>query len=128
MLRRRRYIRALPIRGAVDLGWCKPDGTEMSDDDWDAGFARSVGLFLNGEAIADRDRRGQRVTDDSFLLLFNAHHDLIDWTLPKQWGEWWEPVLDTSGPDREGELFESGGALPVAGRSVVFLRRCERPS
>ena len=73
------------MRGAVDLGWCKPGiETEMSDDDWDAGFARSVGLFLNGDAIADRDRRGQRVTDDSFLLLFNAHHDLIDWTLPKQ--------------------------------------------
>ena len=73
------------------------------DDDWDAGFASSVGLFLNGDAITDRDRRGQRVTDDSFLLLFNAYHEPIDWTLPKQWGEWWELMLDTSGPGREGD-------------------------
>ena len=100
----------------------------MTGEDWDAGFAGSVGLFLNGEAITDRDRRGQRVTDDSFLLLFNAHHDPIEWTLPKQWGEWWEAVLDTSGPGREGEAFESSGTLGVAGRSVVVLQRRPAPS
>jgi len=123
VLRRRRWFQGLPIRGSVDLGWCKPDGAEMGDEDWDAGFAGSVGLFLNGEAITDHDRRGQRVTDDSFLLLFNAHHEPIEWTLPKQWGEWWEAVFDTSGPGREGEAFESSAKLPVAGRSVVVLQR-----
>jgi glycogen operon protein len=123
VLRRRRWFQGLPIRGSVDLGWCKPDGAEMGDEDWDAGFAGSVGLFLNGEAITDHDRRGQRVTDDSFLLLFNAHHEPIEWTLPKQWGEWWEAVFDTSGPGREGEAFESSATLPVAGRSVVVLQR-----
>src|ERR1019366_512830 len=127
VLRRRRWFQGLPIRGSVDLGWCKPDGTEMSDQDWAAGATASVGLFLNGEAITDRDRRGQRVTDDSFLLLFNAHHEAIQWTLPKQWGECWEPVIDTSDPDREGERFESGQAMPVAGRSVVVLLRREEP-
>ncbi len=55
VLRRRRWFQGLPIRGSVDLGWCKPDGTEMGDDDWDAGSAPTVGLFLNGEAITDRD-------------------------------------------------------------------------
>jgi glycogen operon protein len=95
----------------------------MSDDDWDAGFASSVGLFLNGEAITDRDRRGQRVTDDSFLLLFNAHDEPIEWTLPSQWGELWEAVLDSSDPDRAGDAVESAATLPVAERSVVVLRR-----
>jgi glycogen operon protein len=123
VLRRRRWFQGLPIRGTVDLGWCKPDGDEMSDDDWDAGFARSVGVFLNGEAITDRDSRGQRVTDESFLLLFNAHYEPIDWTLPKQWGSWWEALLDTCAPDREGETFESPVLLPVAGRSLVVLQR-----
>jgi isoamylase len=125
VLRRRRWFQGLPIRGSVDLGWCKPDGAEMGDDDWDAGSAPTVGLFLNGEAITDRDRRGQRVTDDCFLLLFNAHHEPIEWTLPKLWGERWELVIDTAGAGREGVALESGRALPVAGRSVVVLQREE---
>jgi isoamylase len=125
VLRRRRWFQGLPIRGSVDLGWCKPDGSEMGDEDWAAGSAPTVGLFLNGEAITDRDRRGQRVTDDCFLLLFNAHHEPIEWTLPKLWGERWELVIDTSGPGRDGEALESGRALPVAGRSVVVLQRQE---
>jgi glycogen operon protein len=97
----------------------------MGDDDWNAGSAPTVGLFLNGEAITDRDRRGQSVTDDCFLLLFNAHHEPIEWTLPKLWGDRWELVIDTSDPSQEGEVLESGRGLPVAGRSVVVLRRPE---
>jgi len=123
VLRRRRWFQGRSIRGSVDLGWCRPDGAEMGDDDWDAGSARSVGLFLNGDAITDRDRRGQRVTDDSFLLLFNAHGDAIDWTLPKQWGQWWELVTETADPGQGGDALESSGTLQVAGRSVVVLQR-----
>jgi isoamylase len=130
VLRRRRWFQGLPIRGSVDLGWCKPDGTEMGDADWNAGSAPTVGLFLNGEAITDRDRRGQRVSDDCFLLLFNAHHEPIEWMLPKLWGDHWELIIDTAaaaeeGPAQEDETLESGLVLPVAGRSVVVLRRQE---
>jgi isoamylase len=127
VLRRRRWFQGVPIRGSVDLGWSKPDGTEMGDEDWDAGRAASVGVFLNGEAITDRDRRGQRVTDDSFLLLFNAHHEAVDWTLPKQWGQWWELVMETTGPDREGQVLASSETLQVAGRSVIVLLRRDAP-
>jgi isoamylase len=128
VLRRRRWFQGRSIRGSVDLGWCKPDGTEMSDDDWDdAASAPAVGIFLNGDAITDRDRRGQRVTDDSFLLLFNGHADAIDWTLPKQWGQWWELVTDTGDPAREGEALESSETFQVAGRSVVVLQRRDAP-
>jgi glycogen operon protein len=123
VLRRRRYVQGRAVRGSAEFGWCKPDGSEMSGEDWDAGFALSVGLFLNGEAIADRDRRGQRVTDDSFLLLFNAHHKAIKWRLPTPWAEWWEPILDTSALRRQSKALKSGRARRVAGRSVVVLRR-----
>jgi isoamylase len=100
----------------------------MSDDDWDDGSPPSIGVFLNGTAITDRDRRGQRVTDDSFLLLFNPHPDPIEWTLPKQWGQWWELLTDTADPARsEDGVLESSAALPVGGRSVVVLRHRDAP-
>jgi isoamylase len=123
VLRRRRWFQGRPIRGTVDLGWCKPDGTEMGDEDWDSGLVNSVGVFLNGEAITDRDRRGQRVTDDSFLVLFNAHSGPVDWSLPKQWGKRWEAVFDTSAGGREGELFDGGLTISMAGHSLVVFRR-----
>jgi glycogen operon protein len=125
VLRRRRWFQGRPIRGTVDLGWCKPDGTEMGDDDWDSGLVNSVGVFLNGEAITDRDRRGQQVTDDSFLLLFNAHSGATDWSLPGQWGKRWEAVFDTSGCDREGDLFDGGLTVRMDGRSLVVFRRID---
>jgi isoamylase len=127
VLRRRRWFQGHSIRGSVDLGWFKPDGSEMGDEDWDAGATRSVGIFLNGDAITDRDRRGQRITDDSFLLLFNAHSDPVDWTLPKQWGQWWELVTETADPARDGEVLESSATIGVGARSVVVLQHRDPP-
>jgi isoamylase len=127
VLRRRRWFQGVPIRGSVDLGWCRPDGGEMSDEDWDSGIG-SVGVFLNGGAITDRDRRGQRVTDGSMLLLFNGQHEALDWTLPKQWGEWWDLIIDTAAPDREGDPAGSDQPLPMAARSVVVLMRKDAPA
>ena len=127
VLRRRRWFQGHSIRGSVDLGWFRPDGAEMSDDDWEAS-PPSVGVFLNGAAITDRDRRGQPITDDSFLLLFNTHPEPIEWTLPKQWGQWWELLTDTADPARsEDGVLESSATMPVAGRSVVVLRRRDTP-
>jgi glycogen operon protein len=128
VLRRRRWFQGRPIRGTIDLDWFKPDATQMTDEDWDRGQANTVGVFLNGEAITDRDRRGQRITDDSFLLLFNAQGAPVDWTLPKQWGKQWEAILDTSGPEREGEPFDSGTALGVGGRSLIVFQRLDEPT
>jgi glycogen operon protein len=95
----------------------------MDDADWEAGFARSVGLFLNGETIAERDPRGQRVVDDSFLVILNAHDERLDWTLPVQWGERWQVVIDTSDELEAESVTSSDKPLPVAGRSIVVLTR-----
>ena len=73
-----------------------PTDREMTDEDWDAGFAKSVAVFLNGHGIPDRDARGQRVLDDSFVLCFNAHHEPIEFTLPPaEFGAEWRIVVDT---------------------------------
>ena len=152
VLRRRRWFQGRDIRGTVDLGWFKPDGTEMTGQDWESGVA-AVGVYLNGDAITDRDRRGQRVSDDSFLLLFNGHDEPAEWTLPEPWGGPWELMLDTSdttnaagavrgagsaggattmggtGDSPTGaEVTEVGKPVLVAGRCVVALRRQELPA
>jgi glycogen operon protein len=123
VLRRRRWFLGRPIRGTPDIGWCRTDGLEMNDEDWEAGFVRTVGLFLNGEAIATRDRRGQPEVDESFLLLFNSHHEDIEWTLPKMWGDSWDVVVDTAQVDPEVELPTDVTSVVTVGRSVIVLRK-----
>src|SRR3546814_17597114 len=98
--RRRRYFHGRPIRGTLDVGWCKPDGKEMTDEDWSSGHALAIGLFLNGDSITDPDTRGQRIVDDSFLLLFNAHHKEINSAQPKQWDGRWSVCLEPQGTHR----------------------------
>jgi glycogen operon protein len=107
-----------------DIGWFSPDGTEMSEEDWDAGFAKSLGVFLNGQAIPTIDQRGEPMTGDSFLVLFNAHFEPIDFAIPEgPFGEAWVKELDTStGFVDEGEPVKAGDRLAVADRSVVVLR------
>ncbi|MGH8906786.1 MAG: glycogen debranching protein GlgX [Egibacteraceae bacterium] len=122
VFQRRRWFHGRPLRGTVDLGWCKPDGTEMSDEDWDTAHARSIGLFLNGQAITAPDPRGRSIRDDSFLLLFNADSDAIEWRLPKQWGEDWQLILDTAAPHEPSDL-EVGTSVTAAPRSILILRR-----
>ena len=130
VFRRRRFFqgRAIHGTGCSDIAWFTPAGEEMEDSQWDEAYAKSLGVFLNGEAL-ERGRRGEEYTDDSFLLLFNAHHEAIDFTLPAaRFGERWIVVIDT----RTGDVTEDGGlevkageALEVESRSVIVLRREE---
>ena len=88
VFRRRRFFHGRPIRGRAtaptlpDIAWFTPTGEEMTEQDWDAGFGKCVAVFLNGEASPSPTPRGERVIDDSFLLLLNAHHEDIEFTLP----------------------------------------------
>jgi isoamylase len=96
IFRRRRWFQGRPIRGTPDIAWFRPDGKEMDDADWASGFAKSVAVFLNGDAIPDRDERGRQVTDDRFLLVLNAHDEPIDWQLPLHRAARWTVALDTA--------------------------------
>ena len=125
--RRRRWFQGRPIRGTVDIGWFRPDGGEMTDGDWHSGFARAVGMFVNGDAITSRDTRGQKVVDDSFLVMFNGGDDAIDWSLPPPWGKRWSSRSTTMSETAIGpsDRFEVGDTIAVPGRSVIVLRRVE---
>jgi glycogen operon protein len=130
VFRRRRWFQGRPLRGVgvSDIGWFKPDGQEMSDEDWNNGFAKSLGVYLNGEGIPSPDPMGNRVIDHSFLLLFNAHHEALLFTLPaRDWGKSWSLILDTNTATGwiAGQTCRAGESLKVAARSVVVMRRVD---
>ena len=132
VFRRRRFFSGSPVRkrgggaGAAlpDIAWFAPDGSEMSDEDWDSGFAKSIAVYLNGQGIPDLDDRGQRVTDDSFVLFFNAHHEPIEFVLPaEQFGASWVVEIDTAAAaDDEAQTHGAEAKVSVDARSVLVLR------
>jgi glycogen operon protein len=129
VFRRRRFFKGRPVKGTHidDIGWFTPDGEWMSEEDWDSGFAKSLSVFLNGEGIREPDTRGERVTDDSFFLLFNGHYEPMSFTLPDIGaGERWDVAIDTAAPMRdqaEGRAFKTGEPIEVDERSILVLRR-----
>ncbi|MDQ1731663.1 MAG: isoamylase [Pseudonocardiales bacterium] len=129
VFRRRRFFDGRPVRrkgqdGQADIAWFSPDGGAMTEEDWDSGFGRSVAVYLNGQGIPDRDARGQRVVDDSFVLIFNAHDAAIDFTLPgPEYGQAWTPVIDSDHAEfPEGDPVKSGGVVRVGARALVVLQ------
>jgi glycogen operon protein len=128
VLRRRRWFQGRAIRGgeAKDIAWFNPDGEEMTDADWEAGYAKVLGVFLNGDEIPDRGPKGERIVDDSLLLLFSANAEPIGFTVPAApYGESWGVVIDTNQPGlTEGDrTYKAGDEVPVEARSVVVLCR-----
>jgi isoamylase len=123
VFRRRRWFQGRPIRGTVDIGWFKPSGKAMTDQDWEAGHERALGVFLNGKGIPGHDNRGRFLTDDSFLLLFNAHSRPVRWMLPKEYGGPWRLLLDTERPQPEGETRAVSDTVRTVGRAMLVLQR-----
>jgi glycogen operon protein len=80
-------------------------------------------VYLNGEAITERDTRGDPISDDRFLLLFNAHSEPITFTMPPaELASRWEVVIDTNSPDTVGDSWLPGGELKVISRAIVVLQ------
>lgn len=111
--------------GARNVLWFGPDGLEMSDLEWNQGFARCLGMYLAGDAIGELDRRGAPVVDDDFLLLINAHHGEIPFILPGFRSHMrWQIAIDTSqsiAPAPDTRRFAPGDAFQLQGRSLVLL-------
>ncbi len=101
VLRRRKWFQGRSIHGSGvhDILWFNPDGGEMTEEQWQDGLARVIGIFLNGEEIATPGPRGERIIDDSFILLFNGHDEAMEFTLPEPVREGaWRLVIDTAQP------------------------------
>jgi glycogen operon protein len=127
VFRRRRWFQGRAIHGTdvTDIAWFTPDGQQMSEESWGVGFAKSLGVFLNGEGLGSFDAEGNPVVDDSFCILFNAHHEPLSFVLPDgPWGKRWLQLLDTREPlMRDVGPHEAGSRIELAGRSLMLLRR-----
>ena len=128
VFRRRRFFAGKPIRWgdqALDIVWLTPAGQEMTSEDWDSGFGRSLAVYFNGDGIDEPDERGEKIVDDSFIVFFNAHDGDIDFTLPpSSWGVQWVGELDTTDPTGDADMTATADSvLTIGARSVLVLRR-----
>jgi glycogen operon protein len=127
VFRRRRFFDGRPVRqpgapSAPDIAWLAPDGSDMTAEDWETGYAKSVAVYLNGHGIPDLDVRGQQVVDDSFLLCFNAHYEPIEFVLPpKDFAAQWTPVISTAA-NLDDTPLKAGAKVSVESRAVLVLR------
>jgi len=127
VLRRQKFFFGRRIRGSEvkDLSWFRPDGHEMTDEDWSNGFTRCFGLRLAGDAIADVDPQGQAIMDDTLMLLVNAYREPIDFVLPAhRRGASWDVVLDTRTANgrRRHRALKGGERYDLAARALAMLR------
>lgn len=126
VFRRRHFLQGHAIHGlsTKDIHWFKPDGNEMSDEEWEHDFARCLGVYLSGEAIKECDQRGNPIHDDNFLILLNSHHEVIDFQLPEiSLGCKWLSILDShfgNGLEADGD-FLGGTNYSLKGRTIALL-------
>jgi glycogen operon protein len=133
VFRQRAFFVGEPVgdAGLKDLTWFTPSGTEMSEEDWFSPACMTIGMYLAGDAIRTRDAQGERITDDSFLLVLHAGGDVGQFCLPGQpWATSYDVVLDTATNDPagdpagqgDGSAHRPGETLKLTARTVVLLR------
>lgn len=125
--RRRRFFNGRPVRmiagqGVPDIAWLRPDGTLMQPEDWESGFGRAVGVFLNGRGIRERDYRGEAIVDKHFIVLFNAGDEIIDFHIPAvEYSPKWDVLVDTAGQQADTDPLDPGSTVRLEAKALVVL-------
>ena len=124
--RRRRFFTGNTVRTGDgkrlnDIVWLHLDGHAMEQDDWTGG-AQALGMYLNGDGIAGKDARGRAISDDHFLLYFNADGDAQVTLPPEEFSQAWDVVIDTSGVADTTTTLAAGATFGLVSRSVVVLQ------
>jgi glycogen operon protein len=130
VLRQRAFFEGRPVDGGdgcKDIAWFHPAGRELTEDDWFDSGLRSIGMYLDGRGLRHRDRRGEVITDDSFLLLLHAGDQAGTFTIPgSPWASDYELVIDSGYPGGVPNLsratISAGEQLPMDARTVLLLR------
>ncbi|MFQ4144959.1 glycogen debranching protein GlgX [Chlorogloeopsis sp. ULAP02] len=133
VFRRRKWFqgRAIHGSGVNDIAWFNPDGGEMTEEQWNVGYSKAIGIFLNGEEIATPGPRGERIIDESFLLFFNGHYEMLEFQIPKGLQDWeWLTIIDTTKPRfvQRGKRYIDDKPVEVDARSLVVLQKMGRIS
>jgi isoamylase len=126
VFRRQRFLEGREVVGSglPDVAWFRPDGRRMAQRDWQQADGHRLCVFLNGQEIPSPTEHGDRIVDDSFLLLFNAHHESCDFVLPPtRYGRRWTTELSTSEPDAASAEHPARARVAVESRSTLVLRR-----
>jgi len=123
---RRNWFYGRKIHGSeiFDIGWFNVEGGTMHEE-WNAGFVKTLTVFLNGEGIATPSHRGEQVFDDSFLIMFNAHYELLEFALPENLRDLkWRLLIDTKKEvfAKRVKTYRKADKVPVAARSLVVLK------
>jgi isoamylase len=127
VFRRRKWFQGQAIHGSdvMDIGWYNPDGSAMTQEQWEIGYAKSIAMFLNGNRIPNPGPQGQKMSDDSFLIFFNASTEAIDFTLPTEFqDQLWSLFINTELPRfiQDEKPITGSQSIAVIGYSLIALR------
>ncbi len=126
ILHRRKFFHGRPIKGSgiSDIRWIRPDGADMTEDEWNTAHVRCLGMLLNGQAMEEYDERGNRIKDDVLLLLINGYWEPITFKLPGKEGEPdWAVLVDThrEGQSNQRQSYSTGKQFNLEARSLVLM-------
>ena len=127
IFRRPKFFQGKKIRGGTDkdVMWFDPNGEEMTEESWNTAHAKCLGMLLSGDAIDVRTFKNEPITDRTYLMLLNAHHEAISFTLPGREKVRWETVIETT--DEDGfvaapKQYASGDEYALGARSLSLLQ------
>ena len=127
IFRRHSFFRPHGMEGGEkNILWFNPEGLEMSDAEWNQGFAQCLGMYLAGDTIGEADDYGEPVRDDDFLMLINAYHEVVPFQIPGfQKHRRWKIVVDTNDPRMQNadKYYARGSVISLHGRSLMLLRQ-----
>jgi glycogen operon protein len=126
-LHRRNFYQDRSIRRSdvKDIMWIRPDGQEMTDEEWTAGWVRCLGVMLNGETLDHLDEKGEAMIDNTFLIMLNCHHEPIQFYVPAgPQGSPWDVVIDTNRPDlpASSHFLNAGEPIELVRQSLIMVR------
>ena len=128
-LRRRKFFQGRVIHHSAerDIAWFGTDGKELSEGAWNSGWVRTLGMMLNGATLDATDQLGNSISDHSFLLLFNAYHEPVNFALPAppQDGVW-QCILNTSHIETPFKKSTARRRVRLEGRTLIVLMERER--